>query len=48
MGEGERLRFHLTWAHVDPAVIIGFLTRGTSWLDVTSHYGLTPEVFYVL
>jgi len=34
-------------AHVQPSVILGFRTRGMSWLDITFHYGLTPEIFYV-
>ena len=35
-------------AHVDPQVIIDLrIHRGMSWLDITFHYGLTPEIFYV-
>jgi hypothetical protein len=34
-------------AHVEPSVIIGFRTRGMSWLDITFRCGLTPEIFYV-
>jgi len=32
---------------VDPSVIIDLRIKGLSWLDVTFHYGLTPEIFYV-
>jgi hypothetical protein len=34
-------------SHVSPSVIIGFRSRGMSWLDITFHYGLTPQIFYV-
>jgi len=35
-------------AHVDPQVIINLRTRRRmSWLDITFHYGLTPEIYYV-
>jgi len=35
-------------AHVDPQVIIDLrLRQRMSWLDITFHYGLTPEIFYV-
>lgn len=35
-------------AHVDPWVIIDLrMQRRMSWLDITFHYGLTPEIFYV-
>jgi hypothetical protein len=35
-------------AHVDPQVIVDLrLRRRMSWLDITFHYGLTPEVYYV-
>ena len=35
-------------AHVDPQVIIDFRMRHRmSWLDITFHYGLTPEIYYV-
>ncbi len=32
-------------ARVAPSVIIGLRIKGLSWLDVTFHYGLTPEFF---
>jgi hypothetical protein len=31
----------------DPSVIIDLRIKGMSWLDVTFHYGLTPEIYYV-
>jgi hypothetical protein len=35
-------------AHVDPMVIIDLrVRRRMSWLDITFHYGLTPEIYYV-
>lgn len=35
-------------AHVNPQVIIDLrFRRRMSWLDITFHYGLTPEIFYV-
>jgi len=35
-------------AHVDPSVIIDLRIRQRmSWLDITFHYGLTPEIYYV-
>ncbi len=34
--------------HVDPQVIIDLrMRRRMSWMDITFHYGLTPEIFYV-
>ncbi len=34
-------------ARVDPSVIINLRIQEMSWLDVTFHYGLTPEIFYI-
>jgi len=35
-------------AHVDPQVIIDLrLRQRMSWLNITLHYGLTPEIYYV-
>jgi len=35
-------------AHVDPQVIIDLRMRSRmSWLDITFHYGLSPEIYYV-
>ncbi len=34
-------------AHVAPATIIDLRLRGLSWMDITLHYGLSPEIYYV-
>jgi len=34
-------------AHVAPGVIVDFRLRGMSWMDITFHYGLSPEIYYV-
>ncbi len=34
-------------ARVAPSVIIDLRLGGRSWLDITFHYGLTPDIFYV-
>jgi hypothetical protein len=35
-------------AHVEPEVIIDLrLRQKMSWLNITFHYGLTPEIYYV-
>jgi hypothetical protein len=34
-------------AHVRPATIIDLRMRGRTWMDVTLHFGLGPEIFYV-
>ncbi len=35
-------------AHVDPSVVIDLRYRQRmSWLNITLHYGLTPEIYYV-
>jgi hypothetical protein len=35
-------------AHVDPQIIIDLrMRRRMSWLDITFHFGLTPEIYYV-
>lgn len=34
-------------AHVTPSVIIDLRIKGMSWLDITFHYGLTPEIYFV-
>jgi len=40
--------FLATRAHVDPQVIIDLRVRQRmSWLNITFHYGLTPEIYYV-
>lgn len=40
--------FLASMAHVDPSVIIDLRYRQRmSWLNITFHYGLTPEIYYV-
>lgn len=34
-------------AHVPPAVIIDLRLSGRSWNDITLHFGLSPEIYYV-
>jgi hypothetical protein len=35
-------------AHADPRVIIDLrMRKRMSWLDITFHFGLTPEIYYV-
>jgi hypothetical protein len=34
-------------AHVSTGAIIDLRLRGMSWLDITIHYGLTPEIYYL-
>ncbi len=34
-------------ARVSPEVIIDMRLSGRSWMDITLHYGLSPEIFYV-
>lgn len=34
-------------AHVAPRVIVDLRLRGMSWMDITFHYGLSPEIYYV-
>lgn len=34
-------------AHVEPSTVADLRMRGTSWMDISNQYGLTPEVFYV-
>jgi hypothetical protein len=34
-------------ARVAPSVIVDLRLGGRSWLDITFHYGLTPDIFYV-
>ncbi|MGE5238770.1 MAG: hypothetical protein ACM3ON_08210 [Chloroflexota bacterium] len=34
-------------AHVAPATIVDLRLRGLSWMDITLHYGLSPEIYYV-
>ncbi len=34
-------------ARVKPSAIIDFRIDGLSWLDISFHFGLTPEIFFV-
>ncbi len=34
-------------AHVKPEVIVSLRMRNMSWMDITLHYGLSPEIYYV-
>ncbi|MBI4685615.1 MAG: hypothetical protein HY755_10495 [Nitrospirae bacterium] len=34
-------------ARVAPSTIIDLRLSGRSWLDITLHYGLSPEIFYI-
>lgn len=34
-------------ARVAPGVIIDLRSRGMSWMDITLHFGLGPEIYYV-
>lgn len=34
-------------ARVEPATVVNLRLRGKSWLDITLHYGLSPEIYYV-
>ncbi len=34
-------------AHVEPALIMNMRTRGQSWMDISLHFGLGSEVYYV-
>ena len=39
--------FLATRARVAPGIIIDLRRRGLSWLDITLHFGLGPEIYYV-
>jgi len=34
-------------AHIEPAVIFNLRLKKMSWLDISFHFGLTPEIFFV-
>src|SRR5512143_4122724 len=34
-------------AHVAPHVIMDLRSRGSSWMDISLHFGLGPEIYYV-
>lgn len=39
--------FIATRAHVTPAVIMDLRLHGRTWTNITLHFGLSPEIFYV-
>ena len=39
--------FIATRAHVAPAAVINLRLHGRKWTDITLHFGLSPEIFYV-
>lgn len=34
-------------AHVEPGVIVDLRLKGNSWMDITLHFGLGPDIYYV-
>jgi hypothetical protein len=34
-------------AHVSPDAVVDLRLRGMNWMDITFHYGLSPEIYYV-
>jgi hypothetical protein len=34
-------------AHVAPGVIVDLRRRGLSWMDITLHFGMGPEIYYI-
>jgi hypothetical protein len=34
-------------AHVEPAFIVDLRSKGRSWAEISLHYGLGPEVYYI-
>ena len=34
-------------AHVAPSAVLDLRSRGESWMDISLHFGLTPDVYYV-
>jgi hypothetical protein len=34
-------------AHIRPETVVDLRLKGQSWMDITLHYGLSPEIFYV-
>ncbi|MRR14205.1 hypothetical protein EG833_01995 [archaeon] len=35
------------YAHVSPEAIVNLRLRGMNWMDITLHFGLGPEIYYV-
>jgi hypothetical protein len=34
-------------AHASPEVVADLRLKGMNWMDITTHYGLSPEIYYV-
>ena len=34
-------------AHVEPGMIVDLRLKGQSWMDITLHFGLGPDIYYV-
>jgi hypothetical protein len=34
-------------AHVKPKAVVALRLSGMNWMDITFHYGLSPEIYYV-
>jgi hypothetical protein len=34
-------------AHVSPESVADLRLKGLNWMDITTHYGLSPEIYYV-
>jgi hypothetical protein len=34
-------------AHVSPEAIVDLRLRGMNWMDITLHFGLNPEIYYI-
>jgi len=34
-------------AHVSPEAVVKLRLRGMNWMDITLHFGLSPEIYYV-
>ena len=34
-------------AHVSPGAVVDLRLRGVSWMDITLHFGLSPDIYYV-
>jgi hypothetical protein len=34
-------------AHVSPEAVVGLHLRGMNWMDITLHFGLSPDIYYV-
>ncbi|MBI4546474.1 MAG: hypothetical protein HY707_00730 [Ignavibacteriae bacterium] len=45
--EAPVMLFIAARARVTPSAVIDLRLAGKSWMDITIHYGLSPEIFYV-